>query len=261
MTTNSGNFTSHDRLQTSRMGMFDDPEGLGHPASRTTPRPDEKSESQRYASGKAAVQQPTSKRIKVEEIPRKGSRSKMTVESMAADYNYIDVLNLHRRGLLADHWISFVPLLGWPGVAKIRASRYLIVIEWSDRPDPQQIRVAWTRCHLGGARPWIHCACGRRVARLFKGLAGYYCRQCLGSPRYASQTKSTQNRLHFEACKLRLRLGGVASLMAPFPDRPRGMHKKTYARLRRRSEQLEARISPRLRDRPTDYPNLCHYLP
>ena len=128
---------------------------------------------------------------------RKGLRSKWTVESMAADYNYIDMLTLYRRGLLADHWISFVPMLGWPGVVKICASRYLILVEWSDRPDPQQIRVSWTQCHLGGARPWLHCPCGRRVARLFKGLAGYYCRHCCDNPRYASQRKSTAARLHF----------------------------------------------------------------
>jgi hypothetical protein len=132
---------------------------------------------------------------------------------------------------------------------------------WHDRPDPQQIMVSWTRCHLGGARPWIHCPCGRRVARLFKGLTTYNCRQCFDNPRYASQSKSTQGRQHFEACKLRLRLGGIASLTAPFPERPRGMHRKTYERLRRRAEELEYRISPRLRDKPTDYPSLVYYLP
>jgi hypothetical protein len=39
------------------------------------------------------------------------SLSKSTVERMAADRNYLDVLRLN-RGLLADHWISFVPMLG-----------------------------------------------------------------------------------------------------------------------------------------------------
>jgi hypothetical protein len=48
------------------------------------------------------------------------------------------------------------------------------------------------------------------VATLFKGMGGYYCRQCFDNPRYASQTKSTQGRLHFEAYTLRVRLGGVA---------------------------------------------------
>ena len=135
-------------------------------------------------------------------------------------------LRLHRRplvlrlGLLANNWVSLVPMFRWPRVSKIRASRYTVLVQWHDRPDPQQIRVSWTRCHLGGARPWIHCPCGRRVARLFKGLAGYYCRQCFDNPRYASQTKSRQGRLHFEACKLRLRLGGIASLTAPSRNGP-----------------------------------------
>jgi hypothetical protein len=147
-------------------------------------------------------------------------------------------------------------MLSWPGIVKIRAARYLILLELRNQLAPQQIRVSWTRCHFGGLRPWLHCLCGRRVARLFKGLGGYYCRQCFDNPPYASQSKSTQSRLHFEACKLRLRLGGIASLTAPFPERPRGMHRRTYARLRRRAEQLEARISPRLTAKAHRLPEL-----
>jgi hypothetical protein len=186
---------------------------------------------------------------------------KLTIEKLGAGYDYVDVRMLHRNALLRDTWTTLVPLLRWPRVAKIRAARYLVLVEWRNRPDPQQIRVSWTRCHFGGVRPWLHCPCGRRVARLFKGLVLYRCRECFDNPRYASQTKSTQGRLHFEACKLRLRLGGIASLTAPFPDRPRGMHRKTYARLRRRAAKLEARISPRLTDKETDYPNLVYYRP
>jgi len=194
-------------------------------------------------------------------VTRNGLPAKRTLEKMAADYDYIDVRTFHRRGMLTDSWVTLVPILRWPRVAKIRAARCLVLIEFRNGVEPQQIRVSWTPCHFGGARPWLHCPCGRRVARLFKGLVGYYCRECFDNPRYASQTKSTQGRLHFEACKLRLRLGGIASLTAPFPDRPRGMHRKTYARLRRRAAKLEARISPRLTAKETDYPNLVYYRP
>ena len=81
---------------------------------------------------------------------------------------------------------------------------------------------------------------------------------CVGNPIYASQSKSTQGRRHFEACKLRLLLGGIASLAAPFPKRPRGMHRKTYSRLRLRAEALELNLSPRLKNKEPDYPNLVY---
>jgi hypothetical protein len=186
-------------------------------------------------------------------------RRRLTVEKLADDC--LDVHELQRVGIFRDGWVTLRPLLRWPGIVKMRAARYLIQLELCNQVVPQQIRVSWTRCHFGGMRPWLHCLCKRRVAKLFKGMGGYYCRPCIGNPIYASQSKSTQGRRHFEACKLRLRLGGIASLAAPFPERPRGMHRKTYARLRRQAGKLEAGLSARLRAKPADYPNLIYYLP
>jgi hypothetical protein len=194
-------------------------------------------------------------------MTRNGRRPRRTIEKLAADYDYLDVRKLQQSGLLTDNWIAWTPMLGLRGVVKIVSARHLILVELRPPLEPQQIRVSWTRCNFGGMRPWFHCPCGQRVTRLFKGLVGYYCRHCFDDPIYACQTKSTQGRRHFEACKLRLRLGGIASLDAPFPERPRGMHQKTYAGLRRRAEQLESRISERLRHKPADYPNLVYYLP
>jgi hypothetical protein len=191
-------------------------------------------------------------------VTRNTRRERLTVEKLAVDC--LDVRQLHRTGIFGDGWVMLQPWFRWPGIVQIRATRYLIQLELKNQVVPQQIRVSWTRCHYGGARPWLHCLCGRRVAKLFKGLGGYYCRQCFDNPRYASQTKSTQGRLHFEACKLRLRLGGIASLTEPFPERPRGMHRKTYERLRRRVERLEARISGRVRGKPAEYRSLIYYL-
>jgi hypothetical protein len=102
---------------------------------------------------------------------------------------------------------------------------------------------------------------GPRVARLYEGLAGYFCRACLGNPIYASQALSAQSRGHFQACKLRLRLGGHAPLTAPLPERPRGMHRATYRRLKSRLVQLEDSLSPRVRRKPPDYPSLVAYFP
>jgi hypothetical protein len=185
-------------------------------------------------------------------------RRRTTIEKLATDC--LDVRDLQRAGLLQGPWVIFEPFLRWPNIQRIRAARYLILLELRNKVVPQQVLVSWTRCHFGGARPWLHCLCGRRVAKLFHGMGGYFCRPCIGNPPYASQTKSAQSRPHFEACKLRLRIGGVASLTAPFPERPRGMHRKTYARLRRRAERWEAGLSKRIRTKPTDYANLVYYF-
>jgi hypothetical protein len=187
-------------------------------------------------------------------------RRRLTVEKLASDC--LDVRQLQRAGIFRDSWVTLRPLLRWPGIVKMRAIRYLIQLELCNQVTLQEIRVPWTQCHYGGARPWLHCSfCKRRVVKLFHGMGGYWCRPCIGNPIYASQAKSTQSRRHFEACKLRLRLGGIASLAAPFPERPRGMHRRTYARLRRRAEALESGLSKRLRTKPADYPNLVYYLP
>jgi len=192
-------------------------------------------------------------------VTRNRRRNRLTVEKLAADC--LDVRELKRVGLFRDHWITLRPSLRWPRIDQMRVARYLIQLVLFNQVTPQQIRVSWSRCHFGGGRPWLHCPyCQRRVARLFNGLAGFCCRACVGDPIYASQAKSTQSRRHFEACKLRLRLGGIASPAAPFPPRPRGMHRHTYARLRRRADRLEAGLSARLRAKPADYPNLIYYL-
>jgi hypothetical protein len=198
--------------------------------------------------------------IEHQPLPRKRA-SRPTVELLAADA--LDVSHLHGAGAFRDGDWAF-PLCGlhYPGITKLRTSRHRIELGLGHQPIPQIIRISWTRCNFGNARPWLHCPfCGRRVAKLFRGLAGYFCRPCVGNPMYASQSKSTRGRRHFEACKLRLRLGGIASIAAPFPERPRGMHKKTYARLRQRIEKLECDLPDHFKRKAADYPALGYYFP
>jgi hypothetical protein len=191
-------------------------------------------------------------------MTRNKRRGRLTVEQFGVDR--LDVRELQRAGLLGEGWVSLRPALLWPRIERMRAYQYLIQLELRNQVVQQQIRVSWTRCHYGGSRPWMHCPfCQKRVAILVRALAGYCCRNCAGNPVYACQTKSTQARRHFEACKLRLRLGGVASLAAPFPERPPGMHQYNYELLRRRAEVLEGRLSSRIRTKPADYANLVYY--
>jgi hypothetical protein len=108
----------------------------------------------------------------------------LTVEKLAVDC--LDVRELQRAAIFKDHWVALSMVsLRWPGIEKMRAYRYLIQLKFRNQVVPQQIRVSWTRCHYGSARPWLHCTfCEQRVARLFKGMGAYYCRHCIGNPLY-----------------------------------------------------------------------------
>jgi hypothetical protein len=194
-------------------------------------------------------------------VTRNKQRKRLTVEQLAVDY--LDVRELHRANKFQDHWVTYrVYAFRWPKISKMRVGRYLIVLELCDRTVPQNIRVSWTACRFGGARPWFHCPyCDRRVAILYWSFAAYCCRHCAGNPLYASQTKSAAGRRHFALCKLRLQLNGNAKPGTDLPDRPPRMHRRTYRRLRARIEALEWVLSPRLRSKSPDYQNLVYYLP
>ena len=46
-----------------------------------------------------------------------------------------------------------------------------------------------------------------------------------------------------QAQKLRQKLGGSGSMDEPFPDKPKGMHWRTYERICRKADWLEGRVS------------------
>jgi hypothetical protein len=184
----------------------------------------------------------------------------MTIESLAA--HCLDVRDFRRMGIFGIDWVTIGPTLRWPRIAEMRVARYAMLLDLRGVSASQRVRISWTKIHFGGERPWFHCPhCRRRGARLYEGLSGYFCRACVGNPIYASQALSAESRGHFQACKLRLYLGGQASLSAPFPEQPRRMQRRTYERLRREGMALEAQLSKRVRSKPPDYSNLVAYSP
>jgi len=52
---------------------------------------------------------------------------------------------------------------------------------------------------------------------------------------YESQQQTARHRGLEQARKIRMRLGGGVDLLAPFPARPKGMHRHTFQRLRARA--------------------------
>ena len=184
---------------------------------------------------------------------------RLTVERLSADS--LDIRELKKCGLLQDDRMVLRGSIRWPRVSRIVGSRYWLEVEFAGRQTMQQIRVSWTPVHLGGRRPWMHCPhCGRRVAILLGArFGGYLCRDCSGKPLYACQAKSAHGRRHFGICKIRLQLGGMASPLEPFPERPARMHRTTYERLKARALNLEMDLPPKLRGKRVDYQNLAYY--
>lgn len=107
-----------------------------------------------------------------------------------------------------------------------------------------KVPIIWTKCHLGGRRPWFKCqtiingeVCGRRVAKLYAPC--FACRRCLGLG-YESQREIPQRRAERRAQKIKMRLGGSNDPFEPFPKKPRRMHWRTYRRLRDQANAAKA---------------------
>lgn len=109
--------------------------------------------------------------------------------------------------------------------------------EWEDVE--QKISFSRTPCNYGGHRTWFHCPqCCKRVEVLYGAGRYFLCRHCYKLT-YGSQQESTPSRLLIKVQKIRKRLGGSAATGDIFPKKPKGMHWKTYLRLRNEAEQAE----------------------
>lgn len=177
---------------------------------------------------------------------------RVTVESCKR----IDVNRWNRDGLLKPG-MRFSPRWtygGEPsGEINVRTESGVVILSFRHRQNggewesvEQRVPLQWTPCHFGGQRPWFTCSvyrngvyCGRRVAKLYAAGKYFACRRCYNLA-YASQSEDRSSRSMRNAQKIRERLGGGASMMEPFPDKPKGMHWKTYERLQDDAERYEA---------------------
>ena len=141
------------------------------------------------------------------------------------------------------------------GSIKVRTETDAVVLmyraqSWGDaewKSVEQRVPITWTACHFGGQRPWFVCSiyssgrhCGRRVALLYLADELFACRRCYGLA-YASQRSALYLRDVDKAQKIRMRLGGSTVMSERFPDKPKGMHWRTYDRLRHRHDLAERR--------------------
>jgi hypothetical protein len=178
---------------------------------------------------------------------------KSTVESC----RFIDVLDWHRRGCLrSSRRFSWAWAQDGKRVASINVDteRTRVTLKYRSRSYgegltevEQRFPVVWTPCRFGGNRPWFVCSvyangtyCGRQISKLYQAGRLFACRNC-SRLAYASQQESAHERGLLKAQRIRMRLGGTANMLDVFPEKPKGMHWRTYERLRRAHDVAKAR--------------------
>jgi hypothetical protein len=191
---------------------------------------------------------------------RYADRGKATVEGCRS----LDVLDWHRRRYLrSPRRFSWVWRQDGKRVASINVEteRHRVTLKYRSRSYgegwtdvEQRFPVVWTPCRFGGNRPWFVCSvyangtyCGRQIAKLYQTGRLFACRHC-SRLAYACQQESGHLRGLWKAQKIRMRLGGSANMLEDFPAKPKGMHWRSYERLRRAHDAAQARSTIGLAD-------------
>jgi hypothetical protein len=174
-----------------------------------------------------------------------------TVESCRS----IDVNRLHKAGCLAPGWRG-----GWQWTRDGQKVAWITLSAGNDRLHlsyrvrdaggewedvDETVRIVRLACHFGGARRYFICpgvvngvACGRRVTKLYGSGRYFLCRHCYRLA-YQSQREQPPERALRRAYTIRMRLGGDPGMLSPLPEKPRGMHWRTFKRLSHQVHRAE----------------------
>jgi hypothetical protein len=161
-------------------------------------------------------------------------------------YKSIDVRRWQRQGLLSpgtffsQTWTRDGEPSGKIGVLVKDGSVTLGYRLGQGQPIEQPVYFSWTRPKFGGRRPWFLCPlCIRRVALLYLRGESWACRICCDLA-YRSELELKGHRGQMMARKIQARLGGDRSGFE-FPDKPPGMHWRTYERWREKHDAAVAK--------------------
>ena len=168
-----------------------------------------------------------------------GRRSNYDGKRETCDSLPLDIRKITRKGLLkTDTSFSWQWLLNDHPMASIsiRVQSQSLVLSYRLKSTAeiveQRIQTQKSACHLGGQRHWFTCPkCSQRVAVLYAPGRFFACRQC-GDLAYATQKEGIGDRASTKADKIRKRLGWEAGILNGNGSKPKGMHWKTYHRLK-----------------------------
>lgn len=160
-----------------------------------------------------------------------------------SDMRTLDIRRLQRDGLLTpgrafwwkwtrnDEEVASIQIWTGPDRVILKYRQRSGGGEW--QPMEYPVHLEWTDCNLGGIRAWFLCpvqGCGRRVAILYGGSV-FACRHC-HELNYECQRESDDDRAARRADTIRRRLGWEPGILNGSGFKPKGMHRRTYERLK-----------------------------
>ena len=179
---------------------------------------------------------------------RRGGRGLVTGKT--SDFHAIDLAWLRRQGCLAP---GSSGSLTWSRRETVLASiRYRVEADgFRLRYRTRQHDAEWhevdelvafvqTAACFGGRRKWFQCPSCRRRCRILYGGSNFRCR-LRHRLKYEAQYESVYSRGTSRIFKIRERLCGTGGIDDPLPDKPKGMHWKTYIRLHDEAQRLQQR--------------------
>ncbi|MEI6269281.1 MAG: hypothetical protein WCP01_10405 [Methylococcaceae bacterium] len=94
------------------------------------------------------------------------------------------------------------------------------------------VRITQTACNYGGVRYWFQCEyCRGRVCVLYISGGQCACRKCFNLA-YQSERDTWQNQQYRKADNIRDRLGWAAGIANGDGVKPKGMHWKTFYKIK-----------------------------
>lgn len=184
-------------------------------------------------------------------------RCRISNNGVVGAFPCIDVSELQRSGALEADVTSMVSGIsgqerGFSAGPHSSATRLLLSYPIERGGESHHVNeiVAVTRrpCRFGGARPYFICPgvsagvpCQRSVLKLYLVGLSFRCRHCHRLA-FASQSYSELDRAKLRATKIGKRLDSTWRRCDGFPERPKGIWRRTYRRLEPQSSVAQKRV-------------------
>lgn len=187
--------------------------------------------------------------------PGSGTWWRWDKKTYAEEVNRIDIRYMKKQGMLKP---GYSGSLSWScGDEPSGSIRYEIhsdkmVLLYKHRQHGEEwqqvcdtVMLHETPCNYGGTRKWFLCpSCYKRVGILYGPGKYLRCRKCTGMT-YSSQSEGSLDRMVRKARKIRRKLDigtnwwDADCLSDPIFMKPKGMHQKTFDRLKQAENRLQ----------------------